>query len=122
MRYLILFEWDKSVDEITFVYQNTMNYRKSEQKLKRNILIYYALTNFIGITGVLSNSTYDSVYSYEYPCDEPPKDAGLEDKYDTWLKISLSMILSVIGFTCIFGTATFIHLFNLMRKRHFFEF
>ena len=31
MRQLILFEWNKSVDEITFLYQNTLEFRKSEQ-------------------------------------------------------------------------------------------
>ena len=36
--------------------------------------------------------------------------------------MSLLMILIVISFSFIFGTATFIHLFILMKRRHFFEF
>ena len=83
--------------------------------------MYYFVTNLIGIAGVLSNSIYDSVYSYRYPCDQIPTDEE-ELRFMTWLTISLTMIISVIGISCLFGTATFIHLFYLMWKRHNFEF
>lgn len=69
MRYLILFEKDKSLEEITFEYQNTMKYRRDERKLKRNIIICLLVINFIWCAGWLSNSVYDSVYSYYYPCN-----------------------------------------------------
>lgn len=63
MRYLILFEWDKSVDEITFVYQNTVKYRNTELNMKRNFIICYILINIVFITSVISIAIYDSVYA-----------------------------------------------------------
>ena len=121
MRYLILFEKDKSLEEITFQYQNTMNFRRDEKKLKRNILICYLSINFIWISGWLSNFVYDSVYTHNYPCGYTPT-SEIDNFYKTWLYTSLGMIGFVILIANTIATCTFIHLFYLLRKRHFFEF
>ena len=64
MRYLIIFEKDKSLGEITFEYSNTVVFREEEHKLVNKIKFAYYIINVLWVGGWLSNSTYDSVYSH----------------------------------------------------------
>lgn len=70
MRYLIMFEKDKSLGEITFEYSNTVVFREEEHNLVKKIKIAYFIINVLWIGGWLSNSTYDSVFSHNYPCND----------------------------------------------------
>lgn len=98
-----------------------MKFRQNEQNLDKKLKITYAVINILCLFGVLSNSIYDSVISFKYPCDSEPM-ANEEKSLGLWLYVTLLVIVSVIGTISLFGTATFMHLFILMGRRHKLEF
>ena len=122
MRYLIIFEKDKSLGEITFEYQNTMVFREEERKLVQKIKLTYFVINVFWVSGWLSNSTYDSVYSHNFPCNSIPPSKETREWYKSWMSMSLIDICSIIFLVNILGTFTFLHLFYLMYRRHKLEF
>ena len=53
MRYIILFEKTKSVFEITYLYTNTINFRRMEERLNIFIKMFYSFMNLILLTGYI---------------------------------------------------------------------
>ena len=75
MRFLILFEKSKSIDQITFLYNNTMEFRVKEERLKIKLIIFYTFSTLIGIVACSVQAGAETIlvsqsYNDEYCNDE----------------------------------------------------
>lgn len=115
MRSLILFERDKDINEVTFIYNNTNQFMVRERKMNIAMKIGY-MSNLIACFSFLFVLFYEGV------------DFLMDDRLDfddqiRDLKFVLYILLAII-LVCLFIFQILIqfHLFYLMYKLHYLEF
>lgn len=121
MRYLILYEKNKSVQQIAYLYNNSVEFQKKEEKIKCRLIFTYISIDIVFFISSICLQISDILDVNKYERYEDCID--MNKGHFSPLGIIFQTILMSLAFACFLaGFFIFTHLLYLMYKRHRLEF
>ena len=115
MRFLILFEKDKDINEVTYIYNNTNNYMNKEQNLNTIFKVIYSF-NILFCMCMIFVVYYEGL-------DELMNDRlNIDEEVVDIKKIVMYIYVVCLVIVIFFQISFEIHLFYLLYRYHYLEF